>query len=141
MSDVDGIDAEVLRSVAKALGAVRLAELLVIFEARIGWLSTAVAATPGDPSGLLATLHQSRGSAASLGFTRLDRALAGIEQWLKPAAAHDARFTARIDVPGRDVPRLSELVAALEGAWQASLAAAAKHVPGLRHQRPFGSNR
>jgi len=141
MNEPDYVDARVLRAAAEAVGALRLAELLVIFEARIGWLSDALAGTSGDPAALLAALHKSRGSAASVGFTGLGRALAEIERRLDPDADHAAHVTSRLDVPGNNALPLFELGSAMRAAWQASLVAAVLHVPELHHHRPCGSKR
>lgn len=120
------VDAAILRSVTGLLGAPRLAELLGVFEARIAWLGEALAALPDGHAAILASLHQSRGSAVSLGFTGLDRALAEIQQRLGPEMARGD---------------LDDLGEAMRRAWQACLAEAALHSPELRHHRPFGSNR
>lgn len=141
MTDRADIDGQVLQSAAAALGAVRLAELLAIFEARIEWLSDALVATQNDRAALLARVHQCRGSAASLGFIGLDRALAEIEQWLAPGAAQAAPMMRQSDATQRETADSSRLSDALRAAWQSSLAVAVLHSADLRIHRPSGSKR
>lgn len=130
MTDAERVDARLVRSAANALGISRFAELLVIFDARVGWLSTAPVTSPYDIAAIIAVLHQSRGSAASLGFTRLHRVLTDIERELDPGTIKNV-----------DGSYTGALQAGLDGIWQASLAAAASHVPALRRHPPFSSKR
>ena len=145
MTDPGTVDAQVLRSVAAALSARRLAELLVVLEGRIGWLVAADAAAQVDPAARLAELHRSCGSAASVGFTALGRLLAAIERRRAPGAVHldppPRSDAAGGDACGTGSPLLSAEQAAIRMAWQASLAAAAACVPELRRHRPFGSSK
>jgi HPt (histidine-containing phosphotransfer) domain-containing protein len=142
INEPDTIDGQLLCSVAVTLGVSRLAELLVVFEARIGSLAAALVALPGDRASVLATLHQSRGSAASLGFTKLQRVLADIELRLGPKANSTAYGLPGIDAPEIETPLLSYPAAAAVGvAWQASLTSATLHIPELRHHMPCGSKR
>lgn len=138
MGDRAFVDAEVFRSVADVLGAARLAGLLDIFETRIAWLGDALLDPQGDRAALLASLHQSRGSALSLGFAGLDRTLAEIQQRLSPEAAQAA---GRSDASVSEAPALRGLGEAMMAAWQSSLAAAEAQSPELRRHRSTGSNR
>jgi hypothetical protein len=132
MTDRTAIDAGLLGAASGALGAARLAGLLVVLEARLASLSETFIAGRGDHAALLWTLHQSRGSAASLGFRRLERALADAERRLALEAAEGACPS---DAWGSDAPGLGR---AIMEAWQVSLAGAALQIPELRLHRPFG---
>ena len=135
------VDPHGLRSAIGALGAARLAELMVILEVRIEWISYALAATPGDRAALLASLHQSRGSAVSLGFSRLNRALADVEQRLNLETIQAAAGNWRSDAVGSEEACLFGLGDVVRAAWQVSLAVAVRHSPELGFHRPFASNR
>jgi HPt (histidine-containing phosphotransfer) domain-containing protein len=142
VKEPDNIDGQLFCSVAVALGAPRLAELLVVFGARIELFVAALVALPGDRASVLATLHQSRGSAASLGFTKLQEVLADIELRLGPNAQSNAYGLPGIDAPEIETPLLSYRAAANVGAtWKASLTSATLHIPELRHHMPCGSKR
>lgn len=141
MPDQPIIDAGLLSAASGALGVARLAGLLVIFEARLAGLGAALMAEGGDRAALVATLHQSRGSAVSLGFSGLERALAHAELWLAVQAPQAADGTSRGVTPGSEAPDPSGLCEAVREAWRASLAAAVLQLPELRHHRPFGSSR
>lgn len=142
VDEPDNIDKQLFCSVAVALGAPRLAELLGVFGARTELLAAALVTLPGDRASVLAMLHQSRGSAASLGFTKLQEVLAAIELRLGPNAHSNAYGLLGIDAPGSETPLLSYRTAADVGAtWKASVTSATFHVPELRHHMPCGSKR
>lgn len=124
------------------LGISRLAELLDIFEARIELLSAALITLPCDQAGTLAVLHQSRGSAATLGFTGLEQVLADIERRLSPSVGNASCKSSGVRAPDTGAASLShQAVNALGEAWKSSLTAAALHIPELRHHRPCGSRK
>lgn len=146
INEGSSVDVRVLRSVAETLGMSRLAELLVIFEARIEWLEAALGALPADFGVLLHVLHQSRGSAASVGFNRLNKILAEVEQGLRLGAPNSGQLPSKIvaretDTPELGKPELGKPRGALGMAWQSSLETAAAYVPELNSYRPFGSKR
>lgn len=142
VNDLSNVNRQLIRSAAITLGISRLAELLVVFEARIEWLTDALVALPYNHAGILATLHQSRGSAATLGFTALERVLADIEMQLSSGSDTVAcRSSGGVARKLGAVSPSHHAVDTLREAWPAALAAAALHVPDLRHHRPFGSKK
>jgi HPt (histidine-containing phosphotransfer) domain-containing protein len=142
ISEPGTVDGPLICSASMTLGVSRLAELLVVFEARIERLAAALAALPDNLGDILATLHQSRGSAATLGLTELERVLADIERRLSPGADNAVCGLSGDLVPRMGVPSVShQAVDAVGEAWRASLRAAFLHVPDLRHHRPFGSRK
>ena len=136
------VDKQLICSAAVTLGISRLAELLVVLEARIERLSAALITLPCDQADIIATLHQSRGSAATLGFTGLEGVLGDIETRLSSGAGNASCKLSDVRAPETGVASLShQPVDALGEAWKASLTAAALHIPELRHHRPFGSRK
>jgi hypothetical protein len=121
--DVEAVDVERIGSVSAALGAQRFGELLDMLSMRLLRLSAAIESLPGDAAGLVSALHQSRGSAASLGLVGLATALTDIEAQISRALSGgaplpDPATMAGVKIAGR----------ALHGYWQAASRAAARHV-------------
>jgi hypothetical protein len=117
------VDIDRISAVAKALGARRCGELLNVLEVRLHGLSAAIEALPANAADIVAALHQSRGSAASLGLVGLSLALTDIEAQVADLLSGsptlpDACALACIKIEGR----------ALAGYVRAALQAAAGHV-------------
>jgi hypothetical protein len=122
MGQADLVDAERIAAVSASLGARRFEELLDILSARLQRVSTAIETLPADAAGLVFALHQSRGSAASLGLVGLAAALTDIEAQIARAPRGFA--------PVPDAATLAALKSAgrtLQGAWQGALQAATRH--------------
>jgi hypothetical protein len=122
--DVEAIDAERIAAVSKALGPQRFVELLTLLSVRLQCVSAAIELLPANARALLSLLHQSRGSAASLGLVGLGVILSEMEAQIARvlgACEHAADPTAMacIKIAGR----------ALQGYWSAASRAAACHVP------------
>jgi hypothetical protein len=120
--DVAAVDAERILCVSRALGAQRFGELLAILSVRLQRLSGAVARLPDDAAGLVAALHQSRGSATSLGLVGLAVVLTDLEAQITGALGgsgpiSDPSTMARIKIAG----------GALHGYGQTASRAAAHH--------------
>lgn len=127
---------------ATTVGVSRLADLLTVFEVRIAWLSAALVVLPHNQPRILATLHQSRGSAATLGFATLERVLANIESQLNRLRDNAEQSQTEGAAPEVGAPFLSnQAVETVEKTWRASLTAAMLIVPELRHYRPCGIKR
>jgi HPt (histidine-containing phosphotransfer) domain-containing protein len=105
MADIasESIDLARTAAVAAAVGPQRLRALLLILGARIENLAAAAELFPEAAEDCIAALHQSRGSASSLGLVALAEALARME-------AH-ARH-------GGDVVAVREAGRALRGVWE-----------------------
>ena len=121
--DVAAVDVPRIICVSNALGAPRFAELLTILSVRLQRLSGAIEILPADAAGLIAALHQSRGSCASLGLVGLSVALTDIEAQIAralggPGPLPDPTAMACIKIAGR----------ALHGYWRAAARAASSHV-------------
>jgi hypothetical protein len=90
------LDVARIEAVSAAVGPRRLGELIVILAGRIETLVAAAEMFPAAAEECLHALHQSRGSAASLGFLGLADGLARMEAKLRqallqaPAAGSDA---------------------------------------------------
>lgn len=142
IDDFENVDRQLFYTAATTVGVSRLADLLIVFEVRIAWLSAALVALPSDQPGILATLHQSRGSAATLGFANLERVLANIESQLNQDQYNAALSQTEGAAPEVGAPFLSsQAVEAVGKTWRASLTAAMLIVPELRHYRPCGIKR
>jgi HPt (histidine-containing phosphotransfer) domain-containing protein len=113
MADIvsDTIDAARMAAVSAALGPQRLGELMLILGGRVQKLAEAAELLPESAEAWLAALHQSRGSAASLGLVALAAGLARVEALGRQAnvAEHDreAAWEAVRQV-GRALPDLWE---------------------------------
>jgi HPt (histidine-containing phosphotransfer) domain-containing protein len=105
MADIasESVDAARIAAVSAAVGPRRLRELLLILGARIENLATAAELFPEAAEDCIAALHQSRGSASSLGLVALAEALARMEAY----ARH-----------GGDVGAVKEAGRALRGVWR-----------------------
>jgi hypothetical protein len=75
----DAIDAGRLAAVSAAVGRPRLRELFLILGERIEILAAAAEMFPEGGEDFIAALHQSRGSAASLGLVAVADCLARME--------------------------------------------------------------
>ncbi len=107
--DVEAVDAERIAIVSNALGRQRFCELLTLLSVRLQCLSAAIDDMPADVAGLIATLHQSRGSAASLGLPGLAAALTDIEARITHLQVCDGTLTdlaaiACVKIAGRALP-------------------------------------
>jgi hypothetical protein len=122
MGQVDLVDAERIAAVSESLGARRFEELLDILAVRLQRVSTALETLPADAAGLAFSLHQSRGSAASLGLVGLAAALTDIEAQIAGAPSGSAPMSNPAALAG-----LKSAGHALQGAWQAALLAATRH--------------
>jgi len=101
----DAIDAARIATVAAAIGQPRLNELMNILAARVRALAAASEMFPDGAEACLDALHQSRGSAASLGLVALAEALAHMEALGRQADAQ-GRDCAAIRQAGRALPEL-----------------------------------
>ena len=142
IADFENVDRQLFYTAATTVGVSRLADLLIVFEVRIAWLSAALVALPHDQPAILATLHQSRGSAATLGFANLERVLADIESQLNQGQDNTAHSQTEGTAPEAGASSLSnQAVDTVWKTWRASLTAAILIVPELRHHRPCGIKR
>ena len=142
MDKPENVDRNLLYAAATTIGVPRLADLLIVFDRRITSLATALIALPHDQPGVIAKLHQSRGSAATLGFVELERVLADIETRLTQEIDNTADNRPAVLSPeAGSQPPLHPLVDAVGRSWQAALAAALSIVPELQHHRPCGINK
>jgi hypothetical protein len=96
------IDAARIAAVSAALGPQRLHELMLLLGGRVHRLAAAAELFPENAESCLAALHQSRGSAASLGLVALATALDRMEA---EAAIGDV---AAVRQAGRALPQLWE---------------------------------
>ncbi len=116
----DAVDAARIEAVSAAVGPRRLNELMLILEGRVQNLSAAAEVFPEGAEDWLAALHQSRGSAASLGFLALAEGLARME-----ALGRQALLQA--EAGGRDLAAAREAVRqagrGLPGLWKEAVRA------------------
>jgi HPt (histidine-containing phosphotransfer) domain-containing protein len=77
---LDAVDTTRIEAVSAAIGTQRLQELIRVLDGRVQNLARAAVVFPQSSEDFLAALHQSRGSAASLGFLALAEALARMEE-------------------------------------------------------------
>jgi HPt (histidine-containing phosphotransfer) domain-containing protein len=131
--DVEAVDAARIATLSNVLGNQRFGELLTILSVRLQRLSAAIEMLPGDASSLVSTLHQSRGSAASLGLVGLAQALTDIEAQIarmlgRAGPLPDPARLARIKIAGR----------ALHGYWSAASRAASRHVSSCAQDHASG---
>jgi HPt (histidine-containing phosphotransfer) domain-containing protein len=98
MADIESgaIDTARLAAVAAAVGAQRLHELMLVLGQRVESLAASAEVFPEAAEDCLAALHQSRGSAASLGFMALAEGLARME-----ALARQGQDAAAVREAGR----------------------------------------
>jgi hypothetical protein len=73
------IDSVRVAAVCAAVGPQRLRELVLLLGGRVAQLAAAAALYPDAAEDFMAALHQSRGSAASLGLVALAEGLACVE--------------------------------------------------------------
>ena len=133
--DVAAVDAHRISCVADALGAHRFGELLVIFSVRLQRLSGAIEMLPADAPRLVAALHQTRGSATSLGLVGMAIVLADLEAQMTRVLGGSGRMPdpsamARIKIAGR----------ALHGYGRTASRAAANHAVPRDHDQTLGIN-
>jgi len=100
------VDAARIEAVSAAVGEQRLQELISILGGRVRKLAAAAEAFPEGAEDWLAALHQSRGSAASLGFLALAEALARMEELGREAVLR----AEEVRLAGRALPGLWEEV-------------------------------
>jgi hypothetical protein len=115
MADIGSaaVDAARLEEVSAALGRQRLHELILVLAGRVQTLAEGAELFPESAEEFLAGLHQSRGSAASLGFLAV------------------AEGFSRVEVLGRQALRLAEAGEHdLAAAWEA-VRQAGRVLPGL----------
>jgi hypothetical protein len=131
--DVESVDAERIAAVSKALGARRFGELLALLCMRLQRLAAAIEHLPADAAGLAAGLHQSRGSAASLGLVGLAEAMIHMEaQIARALGGAEPSMMAEIKIAAR----------ALHDYGNAASRAASHHVqPVVRDQASGICNR
>jgi hypothetical protein len=79
----NAIDAARIKAVSAAVGPLRLGELILILAGRVESLAAAAEMFPEAAEDCLPALHQTRGSAASLGFGLLADGLARMEAQLR----------------------------------------------------------
>jgi len=103
MADIasDAIDRARIAAVAAAVGPRRLQELLLVLGGRVESLAAAAREFPESAEAFLAALHQSRGSAASLGLVGLAEALARLE-----AHARQGEDVEAVRQAGRALPEI-----------------------------------
>jgi hypothetical protein len=101
----DSIDAARIAAVAAAVGRQRLHELMLILAERVQSLAAAAETFPESAEACLAALHQSRGSAASLGFLALAEGFGRMEVLGRQAEAGECDFEA-VRQAGRALPGL-----------------------------------
>ena len=131
--DVEAIDVERIAAVSEALGVQRFGELMAILGIRLQRLSAGIEKLPECAAELVSALHQSRGSAASLGLVGLTIALTDIEAQIARTIsgngpAPEASRMASVRIAGR----------ALHGYWRAAAGAASRHI-GTRDQASCGN--
>ncbi len=121
--DVAAVDVPRIICVSNALGAQRFGELLTILSVRLQRLSGAIETLPADAAGLLAALHQSRGSCASLGLVGLSVALTDIEAQIARAMGGSDPLPDPVTIAGVKIAGR-----ALHGYWRTASRAAASHL-------------
>jgi hypothetical protein len=84
----DAIDPARIAAVAAAVGPRRLHELILVLGDRVESLAAAAEVFPEAAEDCLAALHQSRGSAASLGLVALAEGFARMEALGRHALRH-----------------------------------------------------
>ncbi len=92
-----------MAAVAAAVGTRRLQELMLVLGDRVETLAASAEVFPEAAEDFLAALHQSRGSAASLGLVALAESLARLEGFARQ---------------GRDAVAVREAGRALLGLWR-----------------------
>jgi hypothetical protein len=97
--DVQAVDVPRIVAVSRALGAPRFVELLAVLAVRLQGLSAAIDDLPEGAADLALSLHQSRGSAASLGLAGLAILLTDIEARI--ARPNDPAEMAGVKIAGR----------------------------------------
>jgi len=106
------VDAARIEAVSAAIGTQRLQELIRVLAGRVQNLAAAAEVFPEAAEDFLAALHQSRGSASSLGFLTLAEALARMEELGRQATLQ----AKAVRQAGRALPGVwKEAMEALEG--------------------------
>jgi hypothetical protein len=100
---VEALDIQRIVAVSTALGTRRFGELLTILSMRLQGLSACIERLPEGAADLVLALHQSRGSAASLGLAGLAITLTDIEAQM--AHLPDPAAMACIKIAGRTLHR------------------------------------